>query len=920
MKHLVLIIAMVLIFAASVAIAAQQEKVWGPNLLRQSPNVEIYKQSAEGVPEYVSGKLSDRIARGNEVTAALAFFEENRGAFRIADPERELVLSRIEEDRTGNQHIRFQQHYNGLKVYGGDIAVHYNDASEITTVNGNYQPGLEVETTPSLPVDQAFDLAQGDLTGFFGAAEPGEAELIIFPWDGENYLAWRVFLLSDSPPGRWEYFVEANTGEIIYKANRIMTDEEIGSGISVMGDTRNHIETWYNGSAYQMIDYTRQLNNNIHGHDGQMPDGNYIVTLIAGSTLPGALAVDADNVWDDTLVQAAAVDGHTYTSLMYDWLLSAFGRNGFSDEGENMLTIVNYSGDGDNNAYWDGSRIVVWSWSVGWRSLAGCPDVIAHEWGHAVTETTSGLVYQKESGALNESFSDMMGTAFEFAHDTLDDPDWYIGENGIISGMGFRLMAYPAVYGDPEIYGTDDPNWVDVESCTPSYTNDYCGVHTNSGVGNKWFYLLSDGGENLGITVNGIGVENAIQIAYQANAYYWTALVDYHNAAIGTYFAALDLDPSGVWAQEVINAWHAVNVSTPAPGLVFTPAPSIPAYVSAGGEETFDIEVSGYFDGVPVEGTGWFHYSVNDAVYSIYPMGSISPNFYQFALPSVTCGDELKFYFSAEEEGGERFYFPDTTAPFEPVVVTLVDTVFDDNFELDEGWTVSGDAADGQWDRGIPAGYGDRADPPSDFDGSGQCYLTDNVYGNSDVDNGTTNLFSPVFDLDYKNALIRYARWYSNDFGDLPYTNIMKVYISNNGGINWTEVETVGPDEEVSGGWIEHSFYVSDFLPPTNNMQLQFEVSDTTGAVVEAAVDAVTVSTFDCILYICGDANCTGGEADIADITRIIDFLYISHAPLCEPLAADVNNSGGDPDISDITHLINHLYLDLRALECQNSK
>ncbi|MFZ5981520.1 MAG: M4 family metallopeptidase, partial [Candidatus Zixiibacteriota bacterium] len=891
-----------------------------PNLLRHSPQVEIYQESVRGVPEYVSGKLSGQVTRGSEVTAALEFFKKNLGAFRIAEPELELVVDRVDEDRSGNRHIRFQQHHNGVRVYGGNLAVHYNKAGELRTVNGKYQPGLELSVSPALPVDRAVALARADLNGFFGAAEPGEAELVVFPWEGTNYLAWRLYLLSDSPPGRWEYFVEANTGEIIYKANRIMPDEAIGTGIGVMGDTRDHIDTWYTGSSYQMLDYTRQLNNNIHGHDGQMPDGSYIVTNIAGATLPGSLATDADNVWDDTLVQVAAVDGHTYTSLMYDWLLSAFGRNSYSDQGSTMLTIVNYSGDGDNNAYWDGSRIVIWSWSVGWRSLAGCPDVIAHEWGHAVTERVSGLVYQKESGALNESFSDMMGAAFEFAHDSLDIPDWYIGENGVINGNGFRLMAYPAVYGDPEIYGEDDPNWVDVENCTPSDYNDYCGVHTNSGVGNKWFYLLSDGGENLGVTVTGIGVANAIQIAYQANAYYWTALTDYHDAAIGTYFAAMDLDPSGAWAQQVINAWHAVNVSTPAPGLVFSPAPAVPDFISAGGEDTMDIEVSGYFGGVPVEGTGWFHYAVNGSPYTVAPMISVSPNHYRFSLPNVTCGDVLEFYFSAEEESGGRFYFPDTTAPFSPMVATLVDAVFTDNFELDEGWTVSGDASDGHWSRGVPAGYGERGDPPADFDGSGQCFLTDNVYGNSDVDNGTTYLISPVFDLAYQNALIKYARWYSNDFGDMPYTNVMTVYISNNGGINWELVETVGPSEKASGGWYEHSFFVADFVPPSSNMKLRFEVADTTGAVVEAAVDAVTVSTFDCILYICGDANCSEGEPDIADITRIIDYLYISHAPLCEPLAADVNDSGGDPDISDITQLINHLYLDKRDLVCQNSK
>ena len=920
MRHLALL-TMFMVLTASLVLATEQEKVWGPNLLRTNPEVTVYKESPQGTPQYVSGKLSDRVIRGGEVSATVEFLEKNKGAFRIADPARELVVKRIDEDRLGMQHVRFQQYYQGLKVIGGDLAAHYSRAGELTTVNGSYQLIGELETTPALTAERAATIASGDLAGFFGAAQPSPAELVVFPWEGVNYLSWRLFLLSDSPPGRWEYFVDAATGEVIYKANRIMTDEEIGTGVGVMGGARNHIDTWFDGSNYQMIDYTRQLNNNIHGHNGQMPDNSFIFTYITGSTLPGSMAVDADNVWDDPNIQAPAVDGYTYTSLYYDWLLREFGRNGYNDEGASMLTIVNYSGDGDNNAYWDGSRIVVWSWSVGWRSLAGCPDVIAHEWSHAVTERTSGLIYQKEPGALNESFSDMMGAAFEFAHDTLDVPDWYMGENGVISGNGFRLMAYPSVYGDPEFYGTGDPNWVDVENCTPANTNDYCGVHTNSGVGNKWFYLLSDGDEALGVIVDGIGVENAIQIAYRANTYYWTALTTYHEAAIGTYLAAQELDPSGVWAQEVKKAWLAVNVSLPAPGLTFAYPAGTPAFVEPGQEASVSVDVEGYFEGVPVPGTGQLHYSLNGADFTAVAMTEMTDNQYTAVLPTVTCGDELRYYFSAQEEGGETFYNPDTTNPFVPQVVTLIEVAFSDNFELDEGWTVYGDAADGQWQRGVPAGYGDRADPPTDYDGSGQCYLTDNAYGNSDVDDGTTNLVSPLFDLTGKEAVISYARWYSNDFGDNAGTNVMDVYISANDGADWTLVETVGPTEQASGRWFEHSFLVSDFVAtPTDQMKLRFEVADTTGAVIEAAVDAVSVQAFECVLYICGDIDCSGIEPDIADIVRLIDFLYLSHEPLCEPYAADVNNSGGEPDISDITHLINHLYLDHRALECQNSK
>ena len=99
-------------------------------------------------------------------------------------------------------------------------------------------------------------------------------------------------------------------------------------------------------------------------------------------------------------------------------------------------------------------------------------------------------------------------------------------------------MENPHEFGDPDYYGTSDPYWVDVVGCSPSWLNDYCGVHTNSGVGNKWFSLLSDGGTHHAQTVVGVGVGAAMRVAYRANAFYWTSNTDYHNAALGTISAA----------------------------------------------------------------------------------------------------------------------------------------------------------------------------------------------------------------------------------------------------------------------------------------------------------------------------------------------------------------------------------------------
>lgn len=847
MKALVLTVTLCLLVAGAVFAANDEEGPAGSNRLRLDPNVTRYLESEDGVPLYVSGTFAQKVARGNEAASAYSFFEEYKASYRMTDPRAELAVERLVTDDLGMRHLRMTQRYRGLPVIGGDLVVHFTAQDQLRGVNGTFVPGISLEVTPQLAAAEAVRLAETDLASFFGQGTPAEPQLVVFPWEGTTHLAWRLFLYSDTPMGRWEYFIDARSGAVIYKANRIMNSDAIGTGIGVMGAARDHIDVDYTGSTYQMKDYTRQAANNPHGHDGQMPAGNYIQTNIAGSTLPGSIATDADNYWDVAATQRPAVDGQVYTALMYDYLLAHFGRNGYNNAGASMLTIVNYSGDGNDNAYWDGSRIVVWSWSTGWRSLAGCPDVIAHEWGHAVTEYESNLVYQKEPGALNESFSDMIGAAFEFYYDTLDVPDWDMGENGRTTGVAFRSMDNPHEFGDPDTYGTGDPYWVDVVNCTPSSWNDYCGVHTNSGVGNKWFFLLSDGGTHNGVTVTGIGVHNAIRVAYRANAYYWNSQTTYHEAAIATLDAADDLDPSGLWSQRAARAWTAVNVAVPLPGLAFSFPDGVPSTITPTDSTGFPVVIAGVYGGEMMTGSQRLHYRTDGGAWEHQVMAPAAGDTFTAMLPPAECGSTVEFYFSARLSDGTTYEEASMANPLSAIPMTEVTEVMDDNFQTNLGWTVTSTATAGQWQRGTPVGGGDRGDPPTDYDGSGQCYLTGNTDGDSDIDGGTTTLISPTFDLSGGDAEVSYARWFSNTYGSAPNEDVMEVFASNDNGNSWVLVETVGPVDEAGGGWYTHSFLVGNFLTPSAQMKVRFVAGDLgSGSVVEAGVDAFKVTRFTC--------------------------------------------------------------------------
>ena len=362
--------------------------------------------------------------------------------------------------------------------------------------------------------------------------------------------------------------------------------------------------------------------------------------------------------------------------------------------------------------------------------------------------------------------------------------------------------------------------------------------------------------------------------------------------------------------QQIADAFNPHNLTVPELEAIFLTLPNgAPATLAPEGGSSFLVDVSAN-SSTAAPDTGLLHYNDGSGFVTV-PMTVVDSETYSAEFPAA-CG-LISFFVSVETADGETVTLP-TEAPaeaFSAVAANSIVSLFQDSFDTATGWTVSGNATDGQWERAVP-NNGDRGDPANDAEsaGAGFCYVTDNGnFGttNTDVDGGSTTLTSPIMDATEDSdevAVLTYFRWYSNDFGASPNADIFVVEISNDGGSTWINLETVGPTGPgVEGGWIQRQVQVSTVIEPTDNMRVRFTASDLgDGSVVEAGVDGVSIDVLACAAEVlCGDVN-LDGVVNLLDVAPFVDL--ISNGGF--QLEADINGDGS-VDLLDIGPFVEKL-------------
>jgi Zn-dependent metalloprotease len=486
--------------------------------------------------------------------------------FNISDNITSKELS-SEIDEFGIKHIRFQQYCNGVAIKSSMFILHVENNSVIS-VNGQILSDIKVINSKNLSgassvkkalvninaeeymwQDKNEESSLRQTSGNKKATYYPQAKLeFVKTAQGYKY-AYKVEVYSKKPFALQVVMVDAATGEIISKENKLKSLTLSGTAITKYYGTKSIQATISNGS-YILKDISRG-------------EGIETYDMNCGSNYAYAVDfTDVDNYWNNVNSQQdeAATDVHWATEKTYDYFRTFHNRNSYDNNGVKILSYVHFY-TGFKNAFWDGYRITYGDGDAtnNFKPLTTI-DICGHEYTHAVADHTANFEYSGEPGTIEEGFADIFGTCIEFyANPTL--ANWTIGED---MGSVFRSLSNPKSLMNPDTYG-----------------GTYWGtdVHQNSTVMSHWFYLLAAGGSGVNdlthsYSVSAIGIAKASKIAYRTLSKYLTSTSDFQ--AVCTYSKIAAADLYGQCSAEVIavtNAWYAVglgnSINTPPVNIGF---------------------------------------------------------------------------------------------------------------------------------------------------------------------------------------------------------------------------------------------------------------------------------------------------------------------------------------------------------------
>jgi Zn-dependent metalloprotease len=472
--------------------------------------------------------------------------------------EYDFVIRKESTDDLNAIHIKYNVLYNGISMDLNWLNVHVKN-NKVYQFNGNVQIISKLSTNPKLSEETALNSALNKINvNDYLWLNPQEEELlksrnkdpqatyypkgtlVIVQTDRGTQLAWRFDVRTSDPANDQQIFIDATSGEKIKSLP-----------LSLNCDGGTVASTWYG---------TQNINTDING------DGDYILLddcagpEIHTTQTDGSDFTAADNNWTSS-GETGAGTTHLHGRISMDYLTAIHNRDSYDDAGGDLE--IRYIAQ--SNAYWSGGGLM----RIGNSNSSdddehyNTLDVVAHEMFHGVTDFEANLVYQGESGALNESFSDIFGETCEMWYEGLPSNQWdWLHREDYFNGIN-RSLIDPNVVSDADTYLGNF--WKNTGIGQP----DAGGVHSNSGVQNYWFYVLTvgdigtnDNGDDN--NVSGIGLTKARTIAYDNLTAQLGVNSDFSDARTGAIAAAVArYGACSNEVKQVTNAWYAVGVGDP---------------------------------------------------------------------------------------------------------------------------------------------------------------------------------------------------------------------------------------------------------------------------------------------------------------------------------------------------------------------
>ncbi len=486
-------------------------------------------------------------------------------AWSVDKTDEEFEEIKVDVEGDGLVHVTMQQQYQGVPIYGNELKAHFKN-DRLYLLNGRVTPSPDISTQPTLAEEEAVTVVKNAVQRHARlkhlqefemqllGEEQIQEELVIYhqgnAWN-DPVLAYSITIVPNLA-ARWHYIIDAHTGAILDELDHlchVLPPPEVTTALDLFGIGRT-IHSYEIGGTNFLIDASRPMFNASNSNLPNEPVGA-VWTINGNNNSPAnddfsaTHNTSSGNFWNDPL----AVSAHYNAGESYQYFLETFNRNSINGQGGTVISLINITEDDGSdmdNAFWNGQAMFYGNGNQAFSSpLAKSLDVAGHEISHGVIQNTANLEYRGESGALNESFADIFGALIE-------GDGWQMGEDvvnpAVFPSGALRDLSNPNNGGN----SLGDPGWQPAHTDEQFFgTADNGGVHINSGIPNRAFFLFA----------SSVGTDKAEQVFYRALTTYLTRSSQFLDLRAAVAQAADDLYGQAE-INAAIDAFNAVGIGS----------------------------------------------------------------------------------------------------------------------------------------------------------------------------------------------------------------------------------------------------------------------------------------------------------------------------------------------------------------------